>query len=63
MVNAIDSRLTPELDRTDISFFRRVFDNDLNVYPIDYLIRWNEVKLQEIIPDCSYDNDESSDTD
>jgi hypothetical protein len=62
VVKAID-RLTPELDRTDISFFWRVFDNDLNMYPIDYMIRWNEVKLQEVILDYSYDNEEGSDRD
>ena len=62
MVKAVD-RLTPELDRTDISFFWRVFDNDLNMYPIDYMIRWNGVKLQEVILDYSYDNEEGSDTD
>lgn len=48
VVDAI-ARLAPELERSDISYFQRVFDNDLEMHPLDYMIEWDEEELQEIL--------------
>lgn len=48
VIDAI-ARLAPELERADISYFQRVFDDDLEMHPLDYMIKWDEEELLEIL--------------
>lgn len=57
VVDAI-ARLAPELKRSDISYFQRVFDIDQEMHPMDYMIEWDEDELQEILEaECEDDDD------
>ena len=57
VIDAI-ARLAPELERTDISYFQRVFDNDWEMHPLDYMIEWDEEELREILESDNEDEDD-----
>jgi len=54
-------RLAPDLDQLDISYFERVFDNGLEMHPMDSMIPWDEEELEEILEENSEEDDEEAD--